>query len=67
MITEKDIIHIINHKTGERKTLLLSQCQSNQESDNHDFEIDFEWYDNNGYMDIDDVRKLIEGKDYKNG
>lgn len=57
---EKDLVHVINTKTGQKQTIQISQCNSCNEADFSEFKIDYEWYDQNGYMNIEDVRKKIE-------
>lgn len=57
---EKDLVHVINTKTGQKQTIQISQCNSCNEADFSELKIDYEWYDQNGYINIEDVRKRIE-------
>ena len=57
---EKDLVHVINTKTGQKQTIQIGQCNSCNEADFSEFKIDYEWYDQNGYMNIEDVRRKIE-------
>lgn len=60
---EKDLVHVINTKTGQKQTIQISQCNSCNKSDFCEFKIDYEWYYQNGYMNIEDAIKEIERSD----
>lgn len=59
---EKDLVHVINTKTGQEQTIQISQCNSCNEADFSEFKIDYEWYLNNGYTKLEDAIKEIENK-----
>ena len=56
-------IHLIN-KDGKRKVVEHSEFMSSQllaENKFSDYEVDINWYLSNGYMTLEEMRKIIEG------
>ena len=60
---EKDLVHVINTKTGQKQTIQISQCNSCNEADNEEYKIDIDWYLSNGYTKLVDAIKEIESSD----
>ena len=60
-------VHLINKEGNslvvEHRDFMDSQL--NDDNKYSDYEVDIDWYLNNGYMTLEDMRKLIEGNCFK--
>ena len=59
--------HLINDK-GEKivvETRELNFSQQNGDGKYNGYHVDIDWYLNNGYMTLEDMRKSIEGPYYE--
>ena len=61
--------HLINEK-GEKlvvETRDFNISQQNNDEKYDDYDVDIDWYLNNGYMTLEDMRRSIEGQFIDNG
>ncbi|MBQ5474182.1 MAG: hypothetical protein IIT65_05675, partial [Lachnospiraceae bacterium] len=61
-------IHLIN-ENGDRKVVETRNSREKfkrlNESTNTSYHIDIDWYLNNGYVEISEARRIIEGQYYE--
>lgn len=56
-------VHLIN-KEGDKLVIEHRDFMDSQLNVDIDYEVDMDWYLNNGYMTLEDMKKSIEG-DFK--